>query len=252
MHGERYPLDEDFLAALGADAAGLRHRARLRPAGDAGNRRAAHRAGAVDAGGGTAVDSPHDDPPSIRTGRGRPRAAGEARRSGARRAALRGRDHAAGRGADRPRRSARSDRAPVRARRRRADHDAGRARRSDRRRRAFAGRRHRAPLSGPRAAQARERLRGLLPLLLPPRDGRAGQADALARQARCRARLHRGASADLGSDPHRRRSAGAVGAPPRRGRSSASPRSSTSRSSACTRGCRSCRRRRSRPRWSAR
>ena len=51
VHGERYPLDEDFLAALGHDAAGIRHRARLRPAGDAGDRRAAHRAGAVDAGG---------------------------------------------------------------------------------------------------------------------------------------------------------------------------------------------------------
>ena len=39
-YGERYPIDEDFLAALGADAAGQRHRARLRPAGDAGDRRA--------------------------------------------------------------------------------------------------------------------------------------------------------------------------------------------------------------------
>ena len=34
-----------------ADAAGLRHRARLRPAGDAGDRRAPHRAGDLDAGG---------------------------------------------------------------------------------------------------------------------------------------------------------------------------------------------------------
>ena len=50
VYGERYPIDEDFLAALGADAAGQRHRARLRPAGDAGDRRRAHRAGAVDAG----------------------------------------------------------------------------------------------------------------------------------------------------------------------------------------------------------
>ncbi len=57
VHGERYPLDEDFLAALGTMPPAVRHRARLRPAGDAGNRRAAHRAGAVDAGGGTAVDS---------------------------------------------------------------------------------------------------------------------------------------------------------------------------------------------------
>ena len=57
VHGERYPLDEDFLAALGAHAAGIRHRARLRPAGDARHRRAAHRAGAVDAGDRSAVDS---------------------------------------------------------------------------------------------------------------------------------------------------------------------------------------------------
>ena len=50
VHGERYPVDEDFLAALAAMPPASRHRARLRPAGDAGNRRAAHRAGAVDAG----------------------------------------------------------------------------------------------------------------------------------------------------------------------------------------------------------
>ena len=51
-YGERYPLDEDFLAAVGADAAGERRRARLRPAGDAGERRAADRSGGVDAAGG--------------------------------------------------------------------------------------------------------------------------------------------------------------------------------------------------------
>ena len=75
--------------------------------------------------------------------------------------------------ADRPRRPERPDRAPVRARRRRARHGIRRARRSDRRRRPQPGRRDRAPLSRPRAAEARPRLRGLLPLLLPPRDGRA-------------------------------------------------------------------------------
>ena len=91
---------------------------------------------------------------------------------------------------------------------------AGRARRPDRRQRAFAGRRHRAPLSGSRAAEAGERLRGLLPLLLPPRDGRAGQEGAHRATARCRARLHRDASRNLGGDPHRRRSAGALRAPP--------------------------------------
>ena len=56
VHGERYPVDEDFLAALRRNAARVRHRARLRPAGDAGNRRVAHRAGAVDAGGRAALD----------------------------------------------------------------------------------------------------------------------------------------------------------------------------------------------------
>ena len=40
-YGERYPLDEEFLAAVAAYAAGKRRRARLRPAGDAGERRAA-------------------------------------------------------------------------------------------------------------------------------------------------------------------------------------------------------------------
>ena len=42
-------------------------------------------------------------------------------------------------------------------------------------RRAFAGRRHRASLSGPGAVQAGARLRGVLPLLFSPRNGRAGQ-----------------------------------------------------------------------------
>ena len=50
VYGERYPLDEDFLAALGHHAAGERRGARLRPAGDAGDRRRADRAGDLDAG----------------------------------------------------------------------------------------------------------------------------------------------------------------------------------------------------------
>ncbi len=37
IYGERYPLDEDFLAALAIMPGSQRHRARLRPAGDAGN-----------------------------------------------------------------------------------------------------------------------------------------------------------------------------------------------------------------------
>ena len=40
IHGERYPVDEDFIAALATDAAGQRHCAWVRPAGDAGDRRA--------------------------------------------------------------------------------------------------------------------------------------------------------------------------------------------------------------------
>ena len=39
-YGERYPLDEDFLDAVGHDAGSQRRRAWLRPAGDAGERRA--------------------------------------------------------------------------------------------------------------------------------------------------------------------------------------------------------------------
>ena len=50
-YGERYPLDEDFLAAVAANAGGKRRRARLRPAGDAGERRVEDRSGGVDAAG---------------------------------------------------------------------------------------------------------------------------------------------------------------------------------------------------------
>ena len=49
VYGERYPLDEDFLAALAPHAAGQRRGAGLRPAGDAGDRRAEHRCRALDA-----------------------------------------------------------------------------------------------------------------------------------------------------------------------------------------------------------
>ena len=50
-----------------------------------------------------------------------------------------------------------------------------RRRRSDRRRSEKPRARHRAPLPRPRAAEAGQRLPGLLPLLLPPRDGRPRQ-----------------------------------------------------------------------------
>ena len=89
--------------------------------------------------------------------------------------------------------------------------------RSDRRSRAFAGRRHRASLSRPGAVQAGSRLRGVLPVLLSPRNGRAGQGDrAVAGRLRRRARLYPRASGNLGSDPDRRRSLDAVAAAARR------------------------------------
>ena len=48
LYGVRWPVDEDFLAALDHGLARLRrHRARLRPPGDAGDRRLAHRGRAV-------------------------------------------------------------------------------------------------------------------------------------------------------------------------------------------------------------
>ena len=65
---------------------------------------------------------------------------------------------------------------------------AGGKRRSDRRRCPQPGRRHRASLSRPRAAQADACLRGLLPLLLPPRNGRARQAERAVARRRWRAR----------------------------------------------------------------
>ena len=75
VYGERYPIDEDFLAALAPYAAGQRRRARLRSAGDA--RRPAPRASTqvhVDAGrrvGMICDERSHDDlphaPPSSST-----------------------------------------------------------------------------------------------------------------------------------------------------------------------------------------
>ena len=66
VYGERYPIDEDFLAALAHDAGGERRRARLRPAGHAGHRRVAHRAGALGAGCG---DQPMNAARTMRTRR---------------------------------------------------------------------------------------------------------------------------------------------------------------------------------------
>ena len=154
----------------------------------------------------------------IGTGRGRPRAAGEARRPGARRRALCGRDHACDRRPDRSQRSARSDRAAVRARHRRT-------RRPRREERADPiGDNAHSPVEG---IVHRYPDRVLLKLVNVcavycrfcfRREMVGPGKQALSRTtARCRARLHRGASRDLGSDPHRRRSAGALGAPPRRG-----------------------------------
>ena len=51
LYGVRWPVDEDFLAALEHGLPRMRrHRARLRPPGDAGERRRAHRGRAVAAG----------------------------------------------------------------------------------------------------------------------------------------------------------------------------------------------------------
>ncbi len=71
VYGERYPLDEDFLAALAImpEASGVR--AGLRPPGDAGGGRLAGGPGAVDAGGGMTTNrgpvrrspSPSSTPP---------------------------------------------------------------------------------------------------------------------------------------------------------------------------------------------
>ena len=86
-------------------------------------------------------------------------------------------------------------------------------------------------------------VRGLLPVLLPPRDGRPGRARrAVAAGARGCARLYSRASGNLGGDPDRRRPAGAVATAAEGGRGSNWPRSITSRSSACTPVCRSPRR----------
>ena len=112
--------------------------------------------------------------------------------------------------------------------------------RSDRRSRAFAGRRHRASLSRPGAVQAGPCLRGVLPVLLSPRNGRAGQGDrAFASRLRRRARLYPRASGNLGSHPDRRRSADAVAATARRGHGGSRRASITSGSSGFTPACRS-------------
>ena len=88
------------------------------------------------------------------------------------------------------------------------DHDARGARRPDRRRAPSAGAGHRPPLSRPGAAEAAPRLRGLLPLLLPPRDGGAGgRRDPDRGRARGGLRLHRRAIREIwevmstGGDP---------------------------------------------------
>ena len=55
VYGERYPLDEEFLAVAGHDAASERHRSRVRPAGHAGHRGQVDRSGALGAHAGSAV-----------------------------------------------------------------------------------------------------------------------------------------------------------------------------------------------------
>ncbi len=109
----------------------------------------------------------------------------------------------------------------------------GGTRRPDRRRRSEPGRGPRAPLSRPRAVEARPCLPGLLPLLLPPRHGRTARPPKpVARPARGRARLYPSARGNLGSHPHRRRSAHPVRPQAERGSARALAASIMSRSSA--------------------
>ena len=106
-----------------------------------------------------------------------------------------------------PGRSGRPDRGAIRARCRRAERQPRGPARPDRRRSSFAGARHRPSLSGPGAAEADPGVPGLLPLLLPPRAGRAGRGGAGPRRARPRLRLYRssipksGRSIVTGGDP---------------------------------------------------
>ena len=172
----------------------------------------------------------------------------QARRAGTGRRAIRRRHHAGDGRADRPRRSARSDRAPVRAR-------SGRARRA--RRRSAPIRSAITPTARSRASctaiptaccsSSRMSARSIAASASGARWS-APAAEPLTRAAaRRRARLHRRASGNLGGHPHRRRSAGAVGAPAQAGGRAARRDRRTSRSSACTRACRSPIRRASRP-----
>ena len=124
-YGERYPLDEDFLAALAADAGGERRRARLRPAGDAGDRRARGSIRCC----GRRRRTPHDDGRSDQIERRTLRSPAELVARGLAPAdELTALDEVAARYAvaitprdgrsDRPGRSARSDRAAIRPERR--------------------------------------------------------------------------------------------------------------------------------------
>ena len=113
-----------------------------------------------------------------------------ARRARRRGGALCHRHHSGDRRADRPKRSTRSDRPPVHSRL--ANSTAIRANAPIRSATTPKPRRgHRSSLSRPRAAQAHASLRGLLPLLFSPRDGRAGRACARRGRTRPGACLHR-------------------------------------------------------------
>ena len=85
-YGERYPLDEDFLAAVAQMPRSQRRRARLRPAGDAGQRRRQARSGGVDAAGGRTHEQDRSHISHVaaagRTGRARSGAGGRSCRSG--------------------------------------------------------------------------------------------------------------------------------------------------------------------------
>ena len=94
--------------------------------------------------------------------------------------------------------------------------DPAEERRPNRRRPEEPAQRAGSPLSRSGADQARRGLRGLLPLLLPPRNDRAGREGLERGRFRRRARLHPRPPGNLGGGADGRRSARPVAAPPRR------------------------------------
>src|ERR1019366_7653570 len=182
IHGERYPVDEDFLSSLGEmpPASGIALGFdRLVMLATAAQRIEQVIWTPVLEPGTTTHTGNSDAYVQNRTTNLRSRICAERATAGTEgsRRALRRRAAAGFGRLDRSQRSARSDRAPVRSRCGGARRATARAERPDRRRSALAGRRHCASLSRPRTAQAHADLRGLLPVLLPARDARPRQGE---------------------------------------------------------------------------